>query len=51
MKYFLLGNRFLISKYTLPLLDNAFANKHIPMETIEQQQRNGVFYEARAEML
>jgi hypothetical protein len=30
----LLGNRFLISKYTQLLPSNAFTNKHIPMETI-----------------
>jgi hypothetical protein len=30
----LLGNRFLISKYTQPLLGNACANKHVLMETI-----------------
>jgi hypothetical protein len=34
----LLGNRFLISKYTKPLLSNAFANKHVPTETIGVQQ-------------
>jgi hypothetical protein len=28
-----LGNRFLISKYTQPILSNAFANKHVPTET------------------
>jgi hypothetical protein len=31
-------DRFLISKYTQPLLSNAFANKHIPTETIGVQQ-------------
>jgi hypothetical protein len=31
-KYSLLGNRFVISNYTQPLLGNAFANKHIPTE-------------------
>jgi hypothetical protein len=39
-KHSLLGNRFLISKYTRPLLGNTFANIHDPMEmtgvTIEE---------------
>jgi hypothetical protein len=34
----LLGNRFLISKYMQPLLGTAFANSHIPMETIGVQK-------------
>jgi hypothetical protein len=34
----LLGNRLLISKYTQPLRSNAFANKHVPTETIGIQQ-------------
>jgi hypothetical protein len=33
----LLGNRFLISKYTQPILSNAFTNKRIPTETIGAQ--------------
>jgi hypothetical protein len=32
------GSRFLLSKYTQPLLGNAFANKCVPMETIGEQQ-------------
>jgi hypothetical protein len=31
-KHLLLGNRFLIRKYTRPLLGNTFANKHVPVE-------------------
>jgi hypothetical protein len=53
-QYSLLGNRFLISKYRLPLLGNAFVNKYEPMEIIEQQQLNNksyVFYVVRAEEL
>jgi hypothetical protein len=34
----LLDNRFLISKYTQPLLSNAFANKHFPLQRIHTQQ-------------
>jgi hypothetical protein len=34
----LLGSRFLTSKYTQPLLSNAFANKLVPMERIGVQQ-------------
>jgi hypothetical protein len=34
----LLDNRFLMNKYTQPLLNNIFANKHIPMETFGVQQ-------------
>jgi hypothetical protein len=33
-KHPLLGNRFLISKYTLPILGNAFANKHVTTKKI-----------------
>jgi hypothetical protein len=33
-----LDNRFLISKYMQPWLDNAFANRHGPTETIAVQQ-------------
>jgi hypothetical protein len=29
----LVGNRFIISKYTQPLLSNAFANEHVPTAT------------------
>jgi hypothetical protein len=47
----LLGNRFLISKYTRPLLGNAFANKHVPTETIANTTMNSVFYAVRAKML
>jgi hypothetical protein len=31
--YLLLGNRFVISKYTRPSLSNAFANKHVHTAT------------------
>jgi hypothetical protein len=34
----LLGNRFLLSKYTQRLPSNAFANKHVPMEMVGRQQ-------------
>jgi hypothetical protein len=47
----MLSNRFLISKYTQPLLGKAFASKHVPKETIGVQQRNGVFYAVHAGML
>jgi hypothetical protein len=33
------------------LLSNGLAKNHVPIETIEPQQRNNVFYVARAEML
>jgi hypothetical protein len=33
------------------LLSNGFSNKHVSMETIEQNQRNRVFYEVHAEDL
>jgi hypothetical protein len=33
------------------LRSNSFSNKHVPMETIEQQQKNGVSCAVRAEML
>jgi hypothetical protein len=33
-QYSLLGNRFLINKYTRPLLGNTFVNKHVTMEMI-----------------
>jgi hypothetical protein len=35
----LLGNRFLISKYTQSLLGNAFANKHVLTETEYNNER------------
>jgi hypothetical protein len=34
MEHLLLGNWFLISKYTQPLLSNNLANKQIPTEMI-----------------
>jgi hypothetical protein len=34
----LLGNLFLISKYTQPLLSNAFTNKQVPTKRIGIQQ-------------
>jgi hypothetical protein len=34
----LLGNTFLISRYTQPLLSNAFANRHVPTEKIGVQE-------------
>jgi hypothetical protein len=37
-QHLLIGNRFLISKYTQPLLGNTFANKHVPTETTVVQQ-------------
>jgi hypothetical protein len=33
------------------LLSNGFSNKHVPIETIEQQQRNDVFCAVRDQML
>jgi hypothetical protein len=36
-QHLLIGNRFLMSKYTQQLLSIAFANKHVPMETIGMQ--------------
>jgi hypothetical protein len=36
-QYPLLGNRLLISGYMQPLLNNVFANKHVPPEAIEQR--------------
>jgi hypothetical protein len=50
-KHSLLGNRFLISKYTRPLLDNAFANKHLLTETIEATIRELCFLLVRAKVL
>jgi hypothetical protein len=47
----LLGNNCEISKYTTVVLSNGFSNKHVPTETNEQQQRNGVFCAVRTEML
>jgi hypothetical protein len=46
-----LGKRLLISKHTQPLMRNYFSNKHVAIKVIEQQQRNGVFFAVRAEML
>jgi hypothetical protein len=46
----LLGNRFLISKFTQPLLSNAFTKKHVPTATIGVQKLS-VFYAVRAVML
>jgi hypothetical protein len=36
-KHSLLSNRFLISKYTQPLLSDAFTKKQVPTETSEVQ--------------
>jgi hypothetical protein len=38
-------------RYILLLLSDTFVNKPFPTETIGIQQRNGVFYLVRAEML
>jgi hypothetical protein len=32
-------------------MSNGFSNKHVPMETTEQQQSNGVLYAVHAERL
>jgi hypothetical protein len=42
-QHLLLGNRFLIIKYTQLLLDNTFAHNHVPMETMSTTM-NGIFY-------
>jgi hypothetical protein len=34
-----------------PLMSNGFSNKHVPKETTEQQQKNGVLYAVRAQGL
>jgi hypothetical protein len=46
-QHLLLANRFLISKYTQPLLGNAFTNKHVPTETIGVQK--WTMFSARSE--
>jgi hypothetical protein len=33
------------------LLNTSYANKHVPTATISLQQRNGVFYAVRTEIL
>jgi hypothetical protein len=43
----MLGNRFLISKYTQALLSNVFPNKHVPTATnphatIEEEASGGI---------
>jgi hypothetical protein len=45
----MLGKRFLLSKYTQPLLSNASANSS--HENDLSIKMNGIFYAVRAEML
>jgi hypothetical protein len=47
----LLVNRFLIRKYTQPLSSNAFAKKHVAMETIGTTAEELCFLLVRAERL
>jgi hypothetical protein len=47
----LLGNDREMSKYVQPLLSKGFSDNHVHMETIEQEQKNDVFYAVRAEGL
>jgi hypothetical protein len=51
----LLGNTFLISKYTQPLLSNAFTNTQVSTTMSSRKNRgtvrNGIFYAVRAKVL
>jgi hypothetical protein len=47
----LLDNDREVSKIQQALLSNGFANKHLCMATVRNQQRNGVFCVVDAEML